>query len=395
VSLPFDMPYTWKVQVGANVLNSGQASTSLPDFLFCTWSADYQYPNGPYNVTLTIDPSIHQPVSDSAPVEVANFHFLEISSRFNPVLNQVAVVEVDVPFECNMTVDIYRVADSAKPEQPLLVRRMVERQHCQPGELRLLWDGGDASGELCGDYFYAVQLSVYQGDTLLGTLGDPSRSFYDQPGANYGVSHPTADPPGAFSPFEQSGVLFTYTVLHTVLITFAVDKDEYWCDRVRVLERELHVNKTYVQNWDCTDSGEVFEGANMSMAYINLKGIDGPTHDNNLIALYGTIPRIESARLDAPVFSPHDLIDGQGGVALRYTLDQATDVTIELLSLPRNTVIETWALPGQTAGAQEFVWNGLTPAGLGVAPGDYLWRITAMANGHSSRPATVLMRIAY
>ncbi|MBI2839262.1 MAG: hypothetical protein HYX75_13175, partial [Acidobacteria bacterium] len=129
--------------------------------------------------------------------------------------------------------------------------------------------------------------------------------------------------------------------------------------------------------------------------YFGFNTWHGLPANGNVIGLHGTKPRIERVTIDVPTNDPHDFIDPQSGVLLSYGLDQSADVTLELLSLSRGAVIDTWNLPGQAAGAQEFLWQQTTNDGLRVAPGDYQWRITATANGHTSRAVTILMRLMY
>ncbi len=165
--------------------------------------------------------------------------------------------------------------------------------------------------------------------------------------------------------------------------------------RPNFINTDFNQKGTHIYTWDGTDSNGIFVGAHLIHIRAYLTISDGPTVFNNLIGLYGVVPRIESLSINRPAFKPADLGEDQNDLVLSYTLDQTANVKIELTSFATGAVIDAWLLSNDTAGAQEFVWSGKTHDGSFVTQGDYRWRITAQANGYTSRPTTGLMRIIY
>ncbi len=122
---------------------------------------------------------------------------------------------------------------------------------------------------------------------------------------------------------------------------------------------------------------------------------EGSSQTLGLQRQYYPLPRIESASLDLPTYDPYDFAETDGSAFLEYSLDQSADVTIQLEALSSGQVMQTWSLPGQPAGAQEFAWSGTLESGEYVGDGEYRWRITTVANGYTSRPTSVLMEVTY
>ncbi|MBI2838122.1 MAG: right-handed parallel beta-helix repeat-containing protein, partial [Acidobacteria bacterium] len=404
ITIPFTTGYTWIVEVGSGEnpsswtrLAEGQASGSLSDITFTTWQPDLvSYANGTYQLRLRAELPFDDPASDTATLQLGNFE-VEItnpSKIFNPKIGETGNVRIHVGFASEVTVDVYRVADSTRAEQPALARRLINGQSYGAGSYDLAWDGLEDAGSFAPDYIYAIQVTVAQDGAPIGSVGDTRRAFYDVEGGG-AVEIPTIEPVGTLFPFEQSGFVFTYEVTKPALLTVWMSDDGYAGTKHNLLETEMHVPGIYRLSWDGTLGDEVFTGANFVDNRCNLTVEDGPTNYNNLIGLHGAVPRVESISIDHATFTPIDFGDAQPWATLYYTLDQPADVTFELTAFASGEVIDTWTIPGQSTGAQEFSWNGTRQDGRLVDQGDYRWRITATANGYASRSGYALMRMLH
>ena len=403
IAIPYEMWYFWKVEVGAGenpaswtLLAQGQARSSLTDYLFYTWTVDpAQYTNGTYRVRLSAQTQYAETVMDSSRIEIANF-LLEImnpSKIFNPSLGETAAIRVHVGQTSEITVDVYRLADSSRSEQPVLVRRLAEQQPHSMGTYDFVWDGRDGAGQLVPDWIYAVSMSVYQGGSPLGTVGDGARAFYEVIGPYLTLVVPTVDPPSGWYPLEEGPATFTHGVMRPCIMTLQLGTVD-WIERLDLISREFRAPGTYVTYWDGTGGNELFPAVTVG-GLSNMEVSAGPAHFNNLVGLYGNTPRVMSAAVGPPTYSPGNFDDSPVTPVLSYSLDRQSDVTIELVDLATGTVMRTWSLPGQAAGAQELEWAGTLEDGTALSAGDYRWRITASANGLSSSPRTALMRIVY
>jgi len=112
-----------------------------------------------------------------------------------------------------------------------------------------------------------------------------------------------------------------------------------------------------------------------------------------LFMVYLTSPNVTDLTIWQPFVNGAEFNDGM--VEVYFNLDRRADVTMELVEFESGVVLRTWAVADPMIGSNSFSWDGTLEDGSRPFNGNYQWRITATANGYTSRPNTALMRLIY
>jgi flagellar hook assembly protein FlgD len=201
------------------------------------------------------------------------------------------------------------------------------------------WDGRDDTGKFVPDeaYLYVLEAS------------DGSRTDSYIPPAPTGAGSITCSE-DTYDPYKNDPLIISYTLSQPARVTLSMLKAG--TSSFKIMDAVPHVSGSYSYEWDGRGpaGGVVTDAVNDRCMIASLLGA-------NTIVTTGDTPRVGTVKTD-----PYKITLSYGQFTkILYSLsrDATVTVTLDRYQGPSITLINGEA---QTAGAHEFLWNGLDPS---------------------------------
>jgi flagellar basal-body rod modification protein FlgD len=152
-------------------------------------------------------------------------------------------------------------------------------------------------------------------------------------------------------------------------------------------EAQSRFMKLLVAQMQNQDPLNPMDNAQMTSQIAQLQTVSGINQLNatvqNLLSNYQSVQQFQSTGMlgRQVLLSGDGLTLDEGRASLYFDLPQSSDTTQVLVKDAAGDVVRTLDLGGQTAGIQEFAWDGKNDAGVQLPDGKFHFEVQALRNG--------------